>query len=469
MPGVIASEIDLVGESCSMKPSLPAPLHCAGLAQQAAPADENLDTHPVSAEFHYSLKSLEYVAERRTVPSWLERAARDTLFTQLKKMREGCIEIVDGDERHRFGASGATPAECIPAMIVHSPRLFPRTVLGGLIGAAESYMDGEWTCTDLTALIRVFIQNLDTRTRLNSGLARLTRPLLRLGHWLRGNSLSGSRKNTAAHYDLSNDFFALFLDETMMYSSAFFERNDMSLVEASTAKNDRLCQMLQLSPHDHLLEIGTGWGGFAIHAAAQYGCRVTTTTISKKQFALATERVAQAGLSAKITVLQKDYRLLDGQYDKMVSIEMIEAVGRDYLDGFFKRCGELLKPHGAMALQAITIQDRFFEQHARSVDFIKKHIFPGSCLPSIARMLDATRKYTDMNLVRLDEITPHYARTLKAWRERFVEKRDWVRAMGFGEKFIRMWEFYLCYCEAGFAERHIGTVQMLLTKPGWRV
>lgn len=452
-----------------MKSSLPAPHQCSGLAQKAAPVAESRGAQSMGAEFHYSLSPLDGVAERRIARSWLERTARETLFTQLKKMRTGCIEIVDGDERHHFGASDAAHTECVPAMIVHSPKLFPRTVFGGIIGAAESYMDGEWSCSDLTGLIRVFIQNLDTRSRLNGGLARFTLPLLRLGHWLRGNSLSGSRKNTAAHYDLSNDFFALFLDETMMYSSAIFERNDMSLTEASTAKNERLCQMLRLSQSDHLLEIGTGWGGFAIHAASNYGCRVTTTTISKEQFALATERVARAGLSHKITVLQQDYRILKGQYDKLVSIEMIEAVGHEYLDGFFKRCSKLIKPHGAMALQAITIQDRFFKQHARSVDFIKKHIFPGSCLPSVARMLDATRKYTDLNLAHLDEITPHYARTLKAWRERFGEKRDQVRALGFDEKFIRMWEFYLCYCEAGFAERHIGAVQMLLAKPGWKV
>lgn len=402
-------------------------------------------------------------------PSWFERFARGAVMRQLGQLRSGRMEIVEGANRHHFGAPGAANETHVPAMTVHRPSLFPRTLLGGTIGAAESYMDGDWSCNDLTALIRVFIQNLDLESKTDAGLARLTQPLLRAAHWLRANTIHGSRKNIAAHYDLSNDFFALFLDETMMYSSAFFDSADTPLVDASTAKNERLCQMLRLAPGDHLLEIGTGWGGFAIHAATHHGCRVTTTTISKEQFAMATERIAKAGLSDRVTVLLEDYRDLKGTYDKMVSIEMIEAVGHDYLNAFFKRCGDLLKPTGAMALQAITIQDRFFEQHAKSVDFIKKHIFPGSCLPSIARMLDATRNHTDFNLAKLDEITPHYARTLAAWRSRFLDKIDLIRSMGFGERFIRMWEFYLCYCEAGFAERHIGSVQMLLAKPGWKI
>ena len=388
---------------------------------------------------------------------------------QLGGLKTGCMEIVEGSERVRFGAPVSGSKSEIPAMTVHRPSLFPRTMLGGTIGAAESYMDGDWSCNDLTELIRVFIQNIHLDSETDNGLARLMQPVLRFAHWLRGNSVSGSRKNIAAHYDLSNDFFALFLDETMMYSSAFFERENMALAEASSAKNERLCKMLKLAPGDHMLEIGTGWGGFAIHAAQHHGCKITTTTISKEQFAMANERIAKAGMSDKITVLLEDYRHLKGTYDKLVSIEMIEAVGHDYLDTFFKRCSELLKPHGAMALQAITIQDRLFKQHAESVDFIKKHIFPGSCLPSVARMLDATRRHTDLNLARLEEITPHYARTLSAWRQRFFDKIELIRGMGFGEKFIRMWEFYLCYCEAGFRERYIGSMQMVFAKPGWRI
>lgn len=396
--------------------------------------------------------------------SWLQRFARKAVFKRLNTLRSGCIEIVEGNERTRFGPDRA---EAAPAMIVRNPRLYTRVALGGTVGAAESYMAGEWTCSDLTALIRVLVRNLETLSELKRGMARLARPFLRAGHWLHGNTLSGSRRNIAAHYDLSNDFFALFLDETMMYSSAFFERADMPLAEASAAKNERLCQMLRLSPADHLLEIGTGWGGFAIHAAKRHGCRVTTTTISKAQYDLAKERIEKAGLGGQITLLLEDYRALQGRFDKIVSIEMIEAVGHNWLDTYFAQCSRLLKPHGAMALQAITIPDRHFERHAREVDFIKKYIFPGSCLPSVARILESTRRYTDLNLARLDEITPHYARTLRLWREQFCEKLDLVRNMGFGERFIRMWEFYLSYCEAGFAERYIGTVQMLLAKPGW--
>lgn len=405
--------------------------------------------------------------ERRA--TGFERFARGAVFRQLNDIRSGCMEIIEGKVRHSFGVQNGDTARDIPAMTVHRPSLFSRTLLGGQLGAAESYMDGDWSCNDLTGLIRVFIRNINSRASMSNNFERLTKPLLRFSHWLRSNSLKGSRKNIAAHYDLSNDFFALFLDETMMYSSAFFEKEDMPLAEASSAKNERLCRMLRLSPDDHLLEIGTGWGGFAIHAAREHGCRVTTTTISKAQFQFANERVEKAGLSGKIKVLLEDYRLLTGTYDKMVSIEMIEAVGHEYLDAFFKRCSGLLKPDGAMALQAITIQDRLYKQHSTSVDFIKKHIFPGSCLPSIARMLDATRKYTDMNLAKLEEITPHYVKTLNVWRRRFLEKIELIRGMGFGEKFIRMWEFYLCYCEAGFAERYIGSVQMLFAKPGWKI
>lgn len=396
--------------------------------------------------------------------TWPDNLAKKAVFKILKTLQTGRLEIVDGAERHTFGpAARDVPGTCV--ITVQHPGFYSRATFGGTLGCAESYMDGQWTANDLTAVVQLLIKNLGTMNRLDGGLSKFLHPLLRFGRCLRRNSLSGSRKNIAAHYDLSNEFFALFLDDTMMYSGAFFERNDSTLSVASTAKNDRLCRKLKLSPDDHLLEIGTGWGGFAIHAAKNYGCRVTTTTISKEQYGFATERIAKEGLSHKIAVLQDDYRLLTGQYDKIVSIEMLEAVGSEFLDVFFKRCSELLKPHGAMALQVITIQDRFFDKHARSVDFINKHIFPGSCLLSVARMLECTRKHTDLNLSHLEEITPHYARTLRLWRERFNDNLIRVRGMGFGERFVRMWEFYLCYCEAGFSERYIGAMQLLFAKP----
>jgi cyclopropane-fatty-acyl-phospholipid synthase len=298
--------------------------------------------------------------------------------------------------------------------------------------------------------------------------ARLGYPLNKLIHLLRANTLRGSKRNITAHYDLNNDFFAQFLDETMMYSCAIFERENASLKEASVAKLDRMCRKLALTPEDHVLEIGTGWGSFAIHAAQQYGCRVTTTTISQEQHELAQSRVHAAGVGERVTVLLKDYRKLEGHYQKIASIEMIEAVGWEYLDGFFRKCSELLTSDGTMALQAITMADQEHERSKRSVDFIKRYIFPGGCVLSVTAMVDALTRATDMRLVHLEDITPHYAKTLRMWRERFYANLDKVRGLGFDERFVRMWEFYLAYCEGGFMERLIGDVQMVLAKPAWR-
>jgi cyclopropane-fatty-acyl-phospholipid synthase len=275
----------------------------------------------------------------------------------------------------------------------------------------------------------------------------------------------GSRVNIAAHYDLGNDFYALFLDETLTYSCGIFEREESTLKDASIAKYDRICRKLELSSGDHVLEIGTGWGGFAIYAAQNYGCRITSTTISQQQHELAKKRIEKAGLSDQITLLFKDYRDLEGKYDKVVSIEMIEAVGHHFFDAFFRLCSERLKEDGMMLLQAITITDRVFDRHKDSVDFIKRYIFPGSCIPSIAAMSHAVAKVTDLKIDHLEDITPHYARTLRAWRRRFFENVEQVKALGFSDAFIRMWEFYLCYCEAGFQERYLGDIQIRLIKP----
>ena len=281
---------------------------------------------------------------------------------------------------------------------------------------------------------------------------------------MRRNTRAGSRRNIAHHYDLSNEFFRLFLDDSMMYSSAVFDRDDTPLAEAQLAKLDRICQKLELTAADHLLEIGTGWGALAIHAARNYGCRVTTTTVSQEQHRLATERVRAAGLEDKVEILLRDYRDLDGQYDKLVSVEMIEAVGHEYLDGYFRACSERLVPGGTMLLQAITIADQQHERHRKSVDFIKAHIFPGSCIPSVTSMITSATRATDLRLSHLEDLTPHYARTLRCWRERFLDSTPRVRALGFDERFIRMWEYYLAYCEGGFEERYLGCVQMLFTK-----
>jgi cyclopropane-fatty-acyl-phospholipid synthase len=285
--------------------------------------------------------------------------------------------------------------------------------------------------------------------------------------WLERNTPARSRKQIAAHYDLGNDLFRLMLDETMMYSCAFFESDHATLHEAQLAKLDRICRKLDLGPDDHVLEIGTGWGGFAIHAAGNYGCRVTTTTISAEQLALARRRVVAAGLEDRVTLLLEDYRDLAGSYDKLVSIEMIEAVGWQYFEKFFERCGALLAPHGAMLLQSITIDDRAYEVEKATRSFANTHIFPGGCLPSVEVIARSVARASDLRTVDLEDITSHYVQTLRCWRESFLAQLDRVRALGYDGRFQRMWELYLAYCEGGFDSRRIGTVQLMLAKPGY--
>jgi cyclopropane-fatty-acyl-phospholipid synthase len=309
------------------------------------------------------------------------------------------------------------------------------------------------------------VANRHAMDDVDSGWSRLSAPLLKFAHWLNRNDKDGSRRNISAHYDLGNRFFELFLDETMAYSCGIFQHAESTLWDASIAKFDAACSKLDLRPGQHLLEIGTGWGGLAIHAASRYGCRVTTTTISQEQYDMARERVARAGLQDRVTVIKEDYRDLSGQYDALVSIEMIEAVGHHYLDAYFRRCSALLKPAGAMLLQSITIRDQFYEHARRSVDFIKRFIFPGCCIPSVKSITDSLTRATDLKLFHMEDIGPHYSRTLKLWRERFMARQTEVRALGYPESFLRMWEYYLCYCEGGFEERQLGDVQMLLTKP----
>jgi cyclopropane-fatty-acyl-phospholipid synthase len=348
---------------------------------------------------------------------------------------------------------------------IHHPRFYNRILFSGSIGAAEAYMEGLWSADNLTTVMRIMTLNQPVFAEMEKGLARLTAPLYKLYHWARKNTKMGSRKNILAHYDLGNNFYKLFLDKTMAYSCAIFEEEQSTLQEASIAKHDRICKKLQLQPGDHIVEIGTGWGGFAVHAAGNYGVHVTTTTISDEQYRFAQARFKKQGLQDQITLLKKDYRDLTGQYDKLVSIEMIEAVGHQYFDTFFKTCSQLLRENGMMLLQAITIQDQEFKRYTRSVDFIKRYIFPGGCVTSVAAMADAVTRATDMRIFHLEDITPHYARTLREWRKRFFDNIQKVRALNFPETFVRMWEYYLCYCEGGFTERYIGNVQMLLTKP----
>ncbi|MDH3310241.1 MAG: cyclopropane-fatty-acyl-phospholipid synthase family protein [Gammaproteobacteria bacterium] len=397
-------------------------------------------------------------------PALVEDLAKRILLARLKQLVHGQVDIVDGTEVHRFGQR---TERCPLSVTVHvyDSRFYCDIVFGGSIGAGEAYMSGYWFANDLTALVRLLIQNREVLDGMETGLARLATPARKLFHWMNRNSHDGSRRNIAAHYDLGNDFFRLMLDETLMYSAAIFERPGMTLAEAQRARLDRICRKLALGPRDHVLEIGTGWGGFALHAAAQYGCRVTTTTISREQHALAQERIAQAGLSDRVTVLREDYRDLRGEYDKLVSIEMIEAVGHEYYETFFAQCGALLKPDGLMLLQAITIADQRYEAARKSVDFIQRYIFPGSCIPSVSAMANAVARATDLRIVHLEDIGPHYATTLRHWRENLYTNADAVRQLGVSEEFLRMWEFYLCYCEGGFAERALGDAQLLLAKP----
>ncbi len=396
--------------------------------------------------------------------SALTRLARTLLLGQLRKIRHGRLRLVDVGQDETFGSvSEATPLDV--TIRVRSPRFYSDAVFAGTVGAGEAYMHGAWHCDDLTGLVRLMVINRHLMNDVDSGWSRLSAPFLKMAHWLNRNDKTGSRRNISAHYDLGNEFFELFLDDTMAYSCGIFENADSTLLEASTAKFDAACTKLNLRPGQHLLEIGTGWGGLALHAARHYGCRVTTTTISRQQYEFSRERVARAGLAGQVTLLLEDYRDLRGEYDALVSIEMIEAVGHQYLDTYLRRCSDLLRPDGAMLLQAITIQDQFYDQARRSVDFIKRFIFPGSFIPSVTAIADSLERATDLKIFHMEDIGPHYARILKIWRERFLARQSDARALGYPEAFLRMWEYYLCYCEGGFEERQLGDVQMLLTKP----
>jgi cyclopropane-fatty-acyl-phospholipid synthase len=400
-------------------------------------------------------------------PRFLDGLAERAVRARLEGIEHGQITVVAGGEHSHYGRR----TERCPLSVtvhVHDARFWGELAFGGSIGAGEAYMQGSWSVNDLTALVRILLQNRAVLDGMETGLARLTGPLQKALHWLNRNTRAGSRRNIAAHYDLGNDFFQLFLDPTMMYSSAIFENPQMTLEQAQRARLEHICRKLDLKPADHLLEIGTGWGGMAIHAAQHYGCRITTTTISHQQYELARERIAAAGLQDYITLLLEDYRDLSGEYDKLVSIEMIEAVGHKYYDAYFRQCGRLLKPDGLMLLQAITIADQRYEAARKSVDFIQRYIFPGSTIPSVTAMLASLTRASDLRVLHLEDIGPHYATTLRKWRENFLHSLEAVRALGYPEKFIRMWEFYLCYCEGGFAERALGDVHMLLARPGNR-
>ena len=394
-------------------------------------------------------------------PSRLSKLYEKAVIGQLGRIQKGCIHLHTAGEVYELG----DPQDDLSiSLTVYDRRFFEAVVQGGSVGAAESYMQGDWHCSDLTALVRILVRNQSLTDELEQGFARITGALLKGFHWLNRNSRSGSRKNIAAHYDLGNELFELFLDKDwMMYSSGLYYSGTESLETAQRQKLARLCDKLDLQPTDHLLEIGTGWGGCAVFAAQHYGCRVTTTTISRQQYDYAVQRVAKAGLADKITVLLEDYRDLRGQYNKLISIEMVEAVGHHYIDDYFQRCADLLTPDGLAIIQAITLEDHRYAQAVKSVDFIKRYIFPGSFIPSVTVLSNAAAK-AKLKLTSLEDIGPSYAITLATWRERFNASLDKVRAMGYPDSFIRMWEFYLCYCEGGFAERSISDVHLLFSK-----
>ncbi len=392
---------------------------------------------------------------------WVADLAKSQILKRLQGIRTGQLTLIDGAEKHCFGQS-----EQIQVIIhVHDPRFYGEIAFGGSIGAGEAYMLGYWTTDNLTNVVRLMAVNQQVMDSLEGGYQWLSKPLLKLLHWLNSNTTEGSRKNIAAHYDLGNAMFALFLDDTMMYSSAMFNAETHTLKQASELKLKTICDKLDLKPTDHVIEIGTGWGGFAIYAAKHYGCKVTTTTISQQQYALAKSRVEADNLQDRITLLLEDYRHLTRTYDKLVSIEMIEAVGHQFYDTYFAKVSSLLKPDGLALIQAITIADQRYAQAIQSVDFIQRYIFPGSNIPSNTAMLQSITRNTDMRLYDLEDIGPHYATTLRMWRENFFAKLAEVRQLGYSEEFIRMWEFYLCYCEGGFAERALGDVHLLLAKP----
>lgn len=394
----------------------------------------------------------------------MDRWLRDRVLARMSGFSHGRLLIRDASGEHSLGPGGGLEAQ----VQVNGMGFWRLLATGGSVGAAEAYMAGLWDSPDLVAVIRVLARNRDALNQVDEGSARLSGLLLKPWHAFNRNNLVGSRRNIAAHYDLGNAFFASWLDQRMMYSSALFQTADESLEQAQLNKLDRICRKLDLKPDDHLLEIGTGWGGLAIHAAAHYGCRVTTTTISREQFDHAAAAVAEAGLGDRVELLLNDYRDLEGRYDKLVSVEMIEAVGHHYLDTYLARIEQLLKPSGLALLQAITIEDFRFANACKSVDFIKRYIFPGSFIPSVSAITGAMARATRLGLIELADFGASYALTLKHWRERFEAAWEDIQAMGFDEVFRRRWRYYLAYCEGGFHERAISDVHLLLAGPDYR-
>jgi len=387
------------------------------------------------------------------------------VMEKFKHLQYGHIEIQDRGETYTFGNYQSSDKVTVK---IYSSEFYVFLGSGGVTGVAEAYMAGYWSADNLVLLLQIILKNKDILLSLDTGLAKLINPINKIIHWSKQNTLKGSKKNILAHYDLSNEFYKLWLDPSMTYSCGYFSDHSVSLEEASKEKIDRICRKLKLNENDHVLEIGTGWGSFSIYAAKNYGCRITTVTISDAQFEYASNLIKKYGLESKIKIKNQDYRQIKGKFDKIVSIEMIEAVGYQFIPEYFSKISSLLKQDGFVAIQGITYNDQNFEKYKGSVDFIKKYIFPGSCLISMAQISDVIKNYTDLAIVDMEDITKHYAETLNRWKNNFMGVIPEVQAMGFSEAFIRTWEFYFVFCEAGFKERNIGDVQIIFSKSGAR-
>ena len=402
-----------------------------------------------------------------------QKAARGVLFQCLQKIEIGCLTVIESfktettERSERFSTpNGEYNGEPVAATIeVKHPGFYSRILQGGSIAAGEAYMDGWWDSPDLTALMKLMALNMRALDKLEEQGSWLTKLLYKFSHWSNRNSQENSRKNIHAHYDLGNNLYEAFLDTNMLYSSALYNEADDSLEQAQINKMDRLCQQLELKASDHVIEIGTGWGAMAIYMAEQYGCQVTTTTISEEQHAYAEQKIKERGLEGKVTLLKEDYRNLKGTYDKLVSIEMIEAVGKQFLPSYIKKCESLLKSGGLMAIQAITIADQRYDYYSNNVDFIQKYIFPGGFLPSVTSLTQATTKYSDLVTRDLFDIGLDYAKTLNEWHHRFNQAESEVRSFGYDDRFVRMWRYYLSYCEGGFLARTISAVHMTFQRP----
>ncbi|WP_201575203.1 cyclopropane-fatty-acyl-phospholipid synthase family protein [Psychrobacter sp. H8-1] len=448
------------------------------------PTDRTPNSKLEKLSAHVS-KTVNDSAFAKPVSNSVNYLARQAICRALKNLQFGSLTLIEAygkgtANRQTFGEdvkkpNGKTPAHLSSSAVgrhplhvtmkIHDANVYRRLLFGGSIALADSYIEGEWDTEDLTGLIRLAARNLAVFNGLENRFAGLSKALEKAKHRLRGNDKAGSKSNILAHYDLGNAMYERFLDPTMMYSSAVYVTPDTSLAQAQQHKLALICQRLQLRENDHVIEIGTGWGGFAIYAATHYGCQVTTTTISDAQYTEAQRRIEKAGLSSKIRLLKQDYRELTGHYDKLVSIEMIEAVGYEYLPTFFAKCNSLLKPTGLMVLQAITFNDQNYEDYLKSVDFIQTHIFPGGCLLSNQELTKQFTEQTDMVIKQLHDYGFDYAHTLRDWRADFLAQRDAIRALGYDEAFIRLWAFYFGYCEGGFLERTIGVVQVTAVKP----